>query len=36
PGSDAHECAAGYVTITPLRADLTAHDVVAPLADALG
>jgi 5'-nucleotidase len=36
PGSDAHECAAGYVTITPLRADLTAHDVVVPLANALG
>lgn len=36
PGSDAHECAAGYVTVTPLRADLTAHDLVAPLTQALG
>ena len=35
-GSDAHECAGGYVTVTPLRADLTAHDFVAPLARALG
>ena len=35
-GSDARECHDGYVTVTPLRADLTAHDLVAPLARALG
>ncbi len=36
PGSDARECHDGFVTVTPLRADLTAHDLVAPLALALG
>jgi 5'-nucleotidase len=36
PGSDARECHDGFVTVTPLRADLTAHDLVAPLAQALG
>lgn len=36
PGSDARECHDGFVTVTPLRADLTAHDLVAPLARALG
>ncbi len=36
PGSDARECHDGHVTVTPLRADLTAHDLVAPLAEALG
>ncbi len=35
-GSDARECHDGYVTVTPLMADLTAHDLVAPLAQALG
>jgi 5'-nucleotidase len=35
PGSDSRECHDGYVTVTPLRADLTAHDHVAPLARAL-
>jgi 5'-nucleotidase len=35
PGSDSRECHDGYVTVTPLRADLTAHDLVAPLAEAL-
>ncbi len=34
-GSDARECHDGFVTVTPLRADLTAHDMVAPLARAL-
>lgn len=34
-GSDARECHDGFVTVTPLRADLTAHDLVAPLAGAL-
>jgi 5'-nucleotidase len=32
PGSDSRECHDGYVTVTPLRADLTAHDLLAPLA----
>jgi 5'/3'-nucleotidase len=36
PGSDSRECHDGYVTVTPLVADLTAHDLVAPLAQALG
>lgn len=36
PGSDARECHEGYVTVTPLRADLTAYDLVAPLAEVLG
>jgi 5'-nucleotidase len=36
PGSDARECHEGFITVTPLRADLTAHDLVAPLAQALG
>ncbi|MBP7001504.1 5'/3'-nucleotidase SurE [Amaricoccus sp.] len=35
PGSDSRECHDGFVTVTPLRADLTAHDLVAPLAAAL-
>jgi 5'-nucleotidase len=35
-GSDARECHEGYVTVTPLNADLTAHDLIAPLAQALG
>ena len=35
-GSDWRECHDGYVTVTPLKADLTAHDLVAPLAQALG
>lgn len=35
-GSDSRECHDGYVTVTPLMADLTAHDLVAPLAQALG
>jgi 5'-nucleotidase len=36
PGSDSRECYEGYVTVTPLVADLTAHDLIAPLAQALG
>lgn len=36
PGSDARECHDGYITVTPLTADLTAHALVAPLAQALG
>lgn len=31
PGTDAYETAAGHVTVTPLRADLTAQDLVARL-----
>jgi 5'-nucleotidase len=34
-GSDSRECHAGYVTVTPLSADMTAHDMVEPLADIL-
>ncbi len=36
PGSDARECRDGFITVTPLRADLTAHDVGPALALALG
>ncbi len=36
PGTDARECHDGHVTVTPLVADLTAHALVAPLAQALG
>ena len=36
PGSDSRECHDGYITVTPLRADLTAHDLIAPLAETLG
>jgi 5'-nucleotidase len=35
-GSDARECHDGFVTVTPLRADLTAHDLVGSLARVLG
>ncbi len=35
-GSDSRECHDGYITVTPLVADLTAHDLIAPLAQALG
>jgi 5'-nucleotidase len=35
-GSDSRECHDGFVTVTPLNADLTAHDLIAPLAQALG
>jgi 5'/3'-nucleotidase len=35
PGSDAEANLAGYISVTPLRADLTAHDSLAPLAEAL-
>jgi 5'-nucleotidase len=36
PGSDSRESHEGYVTVTPLIADLTAHEVVEPLAALLG
>jgi 5'-nucleotidase len=35
PGTDSRECHDGHVTVTPLTADLTAHALVAPLAEAL-
>ncbi len=35
PGTDARECSDGYVTVTPLRADLTAHDLVDSLGQSL-
>ncbi|HEU0223765.1 MAG TPA: 5'/3'-nucleotidase SurE [Paracoccaceae bacterium] len=35
PGTDAREGADGYVTVTPLRADLTADDLVGPLGERL-
>ena len=34
--SDLHAVADGYVSVTPLRIDLTAHDLVGRLADNLG
>jgi 5'-nucleotidase len=36
PGSDSRECHDGFITVTPLVADLTAHHLIAPLAQALG
>jgi 5'-nucleotidase len=35
-GTDAHETASGLITVTPLRADLTADDLVPRLAGILG
>ena len=35
-GSDSRECHDGHITVTPLNADLTAHDLIPPLARALG
>jgi 5'-nucleotidase len=35
-GSDSRECHDGFITVTPLNADLTAHDLIAPLAQSLG
>ena len=34
-GSDSRECHDGWITVTPLVADLTAHDLILPLAQAL-
>lgn len=31
PGSDATVCLEGYISVTPMRADLTAHDILEPL-----
>lgn len=36
PGSDAAVALAGHIAVTPLRADLTAHDLLRDLADRLG
>ncbi len=36
PGADAHECADGWITVTPMRADLTAADQIAAVTRALG
>lgn len=36
PGTDAREAHDGHVTVTPLRADLTAEDLVARLGEGLG
>lgn len=35
PGTDSRECHDGFITVTPLTADLTARSAVAALADAL-
>ncbi len=35
PGTDVHANLEGYISITPMRADLTAHDMLAPLKDHL-
>ncbi|QDL92680.1 5'/3'-nucleotidase SurE [Paroceanicella profunda] len=35
PGTDAREALEGHITVTPLRADLTAHDLVDRLSPAL-
>ena len=35
-GSDAAVNLAGYISVTPMRADLTAHDALPALAAALG
>ena len=34
PGSDASENLAGYISVTPMRADLTAHDHLSAMQDA--
>lgn len=34
-GSDAFECQSGHITVTPLSADLTMHEMVEPLSDIL-
>lgn len=36
PGSDSRECLEGWATVTPLRADLTARDVLASLETLFG
>ena len=36
PGTDAHANLAGYISVTPMRADLTDHAALAPLGDIFG
>ena len=36
PGTDAAANLEGYISVTPMRADLTAHDALGPLADRFG
>jgi 5'-nucleotidase len=36
PGTDAHANLNGYISVTPMRADLTAHDMIAQLQDTFG
>ena len=36
PGTDSAACLDGYIAITPMRADLTAHDTIATLRERLG
>ena len=36
PGTDAAANIEGYISVTPMRADFTAHDMLDPLSDALG
>ena len=36
PGTDAAVNLEGYISVTPMRADLTAHDSLAALEKALG
>ncbi|SMX34198.1 5'/3'-nucleotidase SurE [Actibacterium lipolyticum] len=35
PGTDVHDCLDGYISVTPMRADLTAHDTIATLKERL-
>lgn len=35
PGTDVADCLDGYISVTPMRADLTAHDTIAWLKDQL-
>ncbi len=35
PGTDVHENLNGHISVTPMRCDMTARDVVGPLAEAL-
>ena len=34
-GTDVHANLAGYISVTPMRADLTAHDLIDDLRDRL-
>jgi 5'-nucleotidase len=36
PETDVHANLEGYISVTPMRCDLTAHDLIAPLRDMLG